>query len=68
MSARSGDREHHARCSAEGRCGGPAVDETGGAVIPQRVRIGGDLQALSAPSPQDLRDAADERGGDPAPL
>ena len=31
------------------------------------MRIGGHLQALHAPRPQDLGDAVDERRGNPAP-
>ena len=46
VSALSGEHEHHARRGAEVRFRDAVVDETGGAVEPQRVRIGGDLQAL----------------------
>jgi len=62
----SGEHEHHARRGAEVRFRDAAVDEADGAVKLQRVRIGGDLQALRAPRPQDLGDAADERGGNTA--
>jgi len=42
----SGEHEYHARRGAEVRFRDAAVDEAGGAVKLQRVRIGGDLQAL----------------------
>jgi hypothetical protein len=45
----SGEHEHHSGRGAEVRFGDAALDETYGAVKPQRVRIGGDLQR-SAPS------------------
>ena len=41
MPAQSGEHEHHARRGAEVRFRDAAVDETGSAVKPQRVRIGG---------------------------
>ena len=63
----SGDREQHARCGAKLRFCDAAVGETGGSVELQRVRIGGHLQALHAPCPQDICDALDECGGNPAP-
>jgi hypothetical protein len=66
VSRESGDHEHHARCGAELRLCDAAVGETGGAVKSQRVRIGGHLQALHVPCSQDVRDAVDQRGGDPA--
>ena len=67
VSRASGDRENHARCGTELRFCDAAAGETGGAVKPQRVRIGGHLQALHAPCSQDVRDAVDERGGDAGP-
>ena len=43
-----------------------AVDETGSAIERQRMQVGCRLQAFRTPRPQNLRDAVDERGGDPA--
>ncbi len=45
----SGEREHHSRRGTEVRFGGAALDEAYGAVKRQRVRIGGNLQALCSP-------------------
>src|SRR5689334_5783456 len=63
----SAHREHHSRRGAKDGVGSAAIDETGGVVEPQRVRVGGHLQALHTPRSQNLRDAVDERGGYPAP-
>ena len=41
--------------------------ETGRAVEPQCVRVGRHFQALCAPCSQHVRDAGDERSGNPAP-
>jgi hypothetical protein len=53
----SGEREHHPGCGAGVRSGDAALDETYDAVKPQRLRIGGDLQALRAQRSQDPGDA-----------
>jgi hypothetical protein len=45
--------------------GNAAVDETGSAIEPHRVRVGCHLQALRTSQPQNLHDAVDERGGNP---
>src|SRR5690349_6090262 len=62
-----GEHEHHARRGAEVGVGGAAIGEASRAVELHRVRVGGDLQPLRSPGPQDLGDAADERAGDTAP-
>ena len=67
LTPESAEHEHQARRGAEVRFRDAAVDEAGGAVETHRVRIGGDFQALCPPRPQDLGDAADERGGNTAP-
>ena len=51
----SGEHEHHARRGAEDRFRDAAVDEADRAVKPQRVRIGGDLQALCPRAPAGYR-------------
>lgn len=60
------DLQHHARGRAKDGVHSAAVAEPGSAVELQRMGVRCHLQALHTSLSQDLRDATDERGGNPA--